>query len=140
MRYIFIFLALWCCSISGRAQSDSTEVRKPMYSVRHGFISEGEQKEIVELEAFRQRHLFLAGEAMQKEIGYMATSAATSVISGVLFGLANQMESKAGRTAMFITGGVTAGLSLVGIAGAIHFHTKAGRELRLSAGEVIYKF
>lgn len=140
MRYIFVIFALWCCSISCWAQTDSTQVRKPMYSVRHGFVSDIELKEEKELESFRQRHLFLAGEAMQKEIGYIATSAATSVISGVLFGLANQMESKAGRTAMFITGGVTAGLSLVGIAGAIHFHTKAGRELRLSAGEVVYKF
>ena len=140
MRYIFIIFAIWCCSISSLAQTDSTQVRKPMYSVRHGFVSDIELKEEKELEAFRQRHLFLAGEAMQKEIGYIATSAATSVISGVLFGLANQMESKAGRTAMFITGGITAGVSLVGIAGAIHFHTKAGRELRLSAGEVVFKF
>lgn len=40
-----------------------------MYSVRHGFVSDIELKEEKELEAFRQRHLFLAGEAMQKEIG-----------------------------------------------------------------------
>lgn len=111
-----------------------------MYSVRHGYVSESELKEEKELEAFRQRHIYLAGEAMQKEIGYMATSAATSIISGVLFGIANQMETKSGRTAMFVTGGITAGISLVGIAATIHFHNKAGSELRLSAGEVIYKF
>lgn len=34
MRYLFIIIALWCCSISGKAQTDSVQVKKPLYSVR----------------------------------------------------------------------------------------------------------
>lgn len=34
MKYIFIIIALMCCSISGKAQTDSTETKKPKYSVR----------------------------------------------------------------------------------------------------------
>lgn len=36
MKYIFIVLALWCCSISGWAQKDSMVIKKPKYSVRNG--------------------------------------------------------------------------------------------------------
>ena len=140
MRYIFIILALWCCSISGMAQTDSTEVRKPMYSVRHGFVSEREQKEMEELEAFRQRHLYLAGEAVQKSTFYLAGSMASAVVGGVLMGTASQVNSDGGVKAMFISGGIMAITSFACLATTIHFHNKAGRELRLSAGEVIYKF
>jgi len=140
MRYIFIVFALVCCSISAKAQKDSTETRKPLYSVRHSFVSEAQQKEMAELEAFRQRHLYLAGEALQKGSNYLVASVASSVVSGALFGTANQIGSKGGRTAMFVTGGVAAGLSLVCLAATIRFHNRAGHELRLSAGEVIYKF
>lgn len=140
MRYIFIVWALWCCSISGMAQSDSTEVRKPMYSVRHGFVSENDQKEMKELEAFRQRHLYLAGEAMQKSTTYLAGSLAASVVGGVLMGTASQVNSDGGQKAMYITGGLMAITSFACLATTIHFHNKAGRELRLSAGEVVFKF
>ncbi len=34
MKYIFIIIALMCCSTSGKAQTDSTETKKPKYSVR----------------------------------------------------------------------------------------------------------
>lgn len=34
MRYIFVIFALWCCSISCWAQTDSTENKKAKYSVR----------------------------------------------------------------------------------------------------------
>lgn len=34
MRYILLLAALWCCSISGKAQTDSVQVKKPLYSVR----------------------------------------------------------------------------------------------------------
>lgn len=140
MRYIFVIFALWCCSISCWAQTDSTQVRKPLYSVRHDFISDDQLKEMAELEAFRQRHLFLAGEAIRREVGFVATSAATSVVSGILFGLAGQAEEKAPRIAMYAMGGLTAGISLFCTAYSIHYRLKAGRELRLSAGEVIYRF
>lgn len=46
MRYIFVIFALWCCSISSWAQTDSTQVRKPMYSVRHDYTTESEQNSI----------------------------------------------------------------------------------------------
>lgn len=140
MKYFLLILALWCCSMSGKAQRDSTEVRKPLYSVRHGFVSESEQKEIAELEAFRQRHLYLAGEAMQKSTTYLASSLASAVLGGVLIGTASQVNSDGGVKAMFITGGIMAITSFACLATTIHFHNKVGRELRLSAGEVIYKF
>lgn len=34
MRYILVIIALMCCSISSRAQTDSTEVKKPKFTVR----------------------------------------------------------------------------------------------------------
>lgn len=111
-----------------------------MYSVRHGFVSDNEQKEIKELEAFRQRHLYLAGEAMQKSTTYLAGSLAASVVGGVLMGTASQVNSDGGQKAMYITGGLMAITSFACLATTIHFHNKAGRELRLSAGEVIFKF
>lgn len=34
MRYILVIIALMCCSISSRAQTDSTKVKKPKFTVR----------------------------------------------------------------------------------------------------------
>lgn len=140
MRYIVVLIALFAVFNSSWAQTDSTQVKKPVYSVRHSFAQEERLAEFQELEPYRQRHLFLAGEAMQKSTGYLAASVGSAVASGVLMGVANRVNSDGGQKAMYITGGVLAGVSLICLATTIKIHMKAGRELKLSAGEVVYKF
>jgi len=140
MRYLFIIIALWCCSISGKAQTDSVQVKKPVYSVRRGIVSSQEQAELQSLAEFRQRHLYLAGEALQKGTSFLAGSLVCSVTGGLMLGVANRVSSDGGQKGMYIAGGIMAGVALGCLAATIRFHGKAGRELRLSAGEVVYKF
>lgn len=140
MRYILLFAALWCCSISGKAQTDSVQVKIPLYSVRKGITAEQEKAESASLAEFRQRHLYLAGESMQKSTSYLAGSIMCSVTGGLLVGVANRVKSDGGQTGMYIAGGLMAGVALGCLTATIHFHNKAGRELRLSAGEVVFKF
>ena len=140
MRYILLLAALWCCSISGKAQTDSVQVKKPLYSVRKGFTAEQEQKEVASLAEYQKRHLYLSGEALQKSTSYLAGSIMCSVTGGLLVGAANRVKSDGGQTGMYVAGGLMAGVALGCLAATIHFHGKAGRELRLSAGEVVFKF
>lgn len=127
---------LLCYAISGMAQTDSTEVRNPMYSVRHGFVP----KETAEQAACSQKHLYQAGIAMNRAAFSLGASVGASVFSGIFFGLTAKAENPGGRTALYVAGGIMAAASLGFLISTIHFHGKAGRELRLSAGEVVYRF
>lgn len=77
---------------------------------------------------------------MQKSTTFLAGSVASAVVGGVLMGTASQVNNDGGVKAMFITGGIMAITSFACLATTIRFHNKAGRELRLSAGEIVYKF
>jgi len=138
MRYIFIIAMLLCYSISSTAQTDSTEVRTPMYSVRHGFVPN--ETETAEQAAFRQKHLYQAGMAMDKASYSLAGSVGASALCGTFFGLTGTVTNSGGRTALYVAGGVMAAVSIGCLISTIHFHYKAGRELRLSASEVVYRF
>lgn len=140
MRYILVIIALMCCSISSRAQTDSTEVKKPVYSVRHSDVQVHDDNEIAAVEEFRQRHLFQAGEAAQIASRNLAASIATSVVSGVLFGVSAAVDNDGARKGLIVGGAIMAGVSLGFTFCALKFNFKAGRELKLSAGEVVYKF
>ena len=136
MRHLFIIAMLLCCSISSMAQTDSTEVKNPMYSVRHGFV----HKETAEQAACSQKHLYQAGIAMNRAAFSLGGSVGASVFSGAFFALTAKAENPGGRTALYVAGGVMAAVSIGCLISTIHFHYKAGRELRLSAGEVVYRF
>lgn len=134
MKCIILLAALWCCSISGKAQTDSVQVKKPLYSVRKGFTAEQEKAETASLAEFQQRHLYLAGEALQKSTSDLAGSVICSVVSGIMVNSANRVKSDGGQTGIYVAGGLMAGVALGCLAATIHFHGKAGRELRLLAG------
>lgn len=137
----FIFMAvLALITLSTRAQTDSLEVHKPKYSVRPGLITENEKKEIATVEAFRQRHLYQAGIAMQKGVFCIGGTVASSLAGGICFAIGEASDNYGLRTGMFVGGGIMMAASLGFTIATIHFHNKAGHELRLSAGEVIYKF
>lgn len=140
MKYLLLIITLLCCCLNCNAQTDSTLVNKPTYSVRPGFVNAEMEREITELEAFRQRHLYQAGNAMQNSSFCMAMSLGTSIVSGIMFGLGGTSDNSGVRTGLFIGGGLFGAASLGFSIATIHFHNKAGRELRLSAGEVVYKF
>lgn len=140
MRYILLLAALWCCSISGKAQTDSVQVKKPVYSVRKGFTAEQEQAEAASLAEFQKRHLYLSGEALQKSSTFLIGSVVSSFTGGMMLGFANRIKSDGGKTGVYIGGGLMLATSLGCLSATIYFHDKAGRELRLSAGEVVFKF
>ena len=140
MKYLLLIITLLCCSLNCNAQTDSTQVNKPAYSVRPGFVNAEMEREMTELEAFRQRHLYLAGNALQNSAFCMGMSLGSSAVSGLMIGFGSAAGDSAARTALFIGGGLFGIASLGFSIATIHFHNKAGRELRLSAGEVIYKF
>ena len=139
MKQLFLLLILLCCSLSSNAQTDSTEVKKPTYSVRHGFVSE-ETVKMTKADEFQQRHLFQAGIAMQKGTQYATISLVASFIGGALFGVSAFTDNDRAKTGLYVGGGIMAGAAMGCTFATIHFHGKAARELRLSAGEVIYKF
>ena len=140
MKFLLIILALFCCSISSMAQRDSIDVNKPQYSVRHGFVSDKQISEKEKADIYCQRHLYKAGEAIQKSTAFMYGSIASSLVSGVCCIIAGCSDNDGARTGLFIGGGVLAGVSIGCLFPALHFYDKAGRELRLSAGEITYKF
>ena len=139
MKHLFLLLMLLCCSLNCNAQTDSTEVKKPMYSVRHGFVSE-EAVKMAKADEFQQRHLFQAGIAMQRWANLQYCSVASSLIGGTLFLFGGLSDNTSTRTGLFVGGGVMTLASFGCLLTSIHFHDKSGRELRLSAGEVIYRF
>ena len=140
MKYVFIILALFCFTICSKAQKDSINTNTPMYSVRPGFAVERINKENVEIEAFRKNHLYMAGDAMQKSTTFMYGSLASSVLSGTCFAIGGTANNSGARTGLFVAGGIFGAVSLGCLIFNIHYHDKAGRELRLSAGEVVFKF
>ena len=137
MKYLFVVLMLCCCSIEGRAQSDSLEVRGPIYSVRPGF-NETYKKQEVKLDEFQQRHLYKAGRALERSTNCLIASVSSATVSGVCFTVGAATGKN--KTATYITGGLFAGASLACMLFAISFRSEAGLELRLSAGEVVFKF
>lgn len=140
MKHLLLVITLLCCSLNCNAQTDSTLVNKPTYSVRPGFVNAEMEREIKELEAFRQRHLYQAGNALQNSSFCMGMSLGASVVSGLMFGLGGATDNSGARTGLFVGGGIFGVATLAFTIATIHFHNKAGRELRLSAGEVVYKF
>lgn len=140
MRFLLFIIAFICCSVNGMAQSDSVNVNIPLYSVRHGFIPNKLTKENEKADLYGQRHLYKAGEAIQKSTNYIYGSIASSLACGVCCVIAGCSDNNGARTGLFIGGGVLAGVSLGCLFPALHFYDKAGRELRLSAGEVTYRF
>jgi len=87
-----------------------------------------------------KRHLYQAGDAIRSSTLYTLGSVGASLASGTCFAIAALSDNEDDRRALFIAGGITAALSLGCWITSIHFNFKSGRELRLSAGEVIYKF
>ena len=140
MKHLLFFLVVFCSSLCCNAQRDSLMTNTPIYSVRPGFIHKKQDKVNAELEAFRQNHLNLAGEAMQKSATFMIGSMASSLLSGTCFAIGATTSNGGGKTALLVSGGVTGLASLVCLGFSIHYHDKAGRELRISAGEVVFKF
>ena len=140
MKYLLLVITLLCCTLNCNAQTDSTLVNKPMYSVRPGFVNDETKREMTELEAFRQRHLYQAGNALQNSSFCMGMSIGTSVVCGLMCGIGGASDSSTTRTILFVGGGIFGAASLGFTIATIRFHNKACRELRLSAGEVVYKF
>lgn len=137
-KIIAIFVMLFA-GISLYAQTDSIEVKKPIYSVRHGFVSEETMKSS-KADENSQKHLYQAGVAIQKSANFQYISLGTIVFSGAFIGSAVKVKNSGGKTALFVGGGIMAGVSLASLFASINFKDKAGREIRLSAGEVVYKF
>ena len=89
---------------------------------------------------YGERHLYKAGDAIRRGTSCMLGSIGTSLASGTCFAIAALSDGKDANTPLFIAGGVTAAISLGLCVLSIHYQYKSGRELRLSAGEVIYRF
>ena len=140
MKFLMFILAILCCSFSSMAQRDSIDINKPQYSVRHGFVSEKQIKANEKVDIYSQRHIYKAGEAIQKSTAFMYGSIASSLLGGMCCIIAGCSDNDGARTGLFIGGGVLAGVSIGCLFPALHFYDKAGRELRLSAGEITYKF
>ena len=113
--------------------------KKTLYSVRHGFVSEETMKSS-KADENSQKHLYQAGVAIQKSANFQYISLGTIVLSGVFLGSAGRIINTGGRVAVYTMGGISAGISLASLFASINFKDKAGRELRLSAGELVYKF
>lgn len=140
MKHLLLFLVVFCSTLCCNAQRDSLMTNAPVYSVRPGFLQEKLDKENAEIAAFQQNHLYLAGQAMQKSANFMIGSMASSLLSGTCFAIGATTSNGSAKTALLVSGGVTGLISLVCLGFNIHYHDKAGRELRLTAGEVVFKF
>lgn len=139
MKHFLFTSLLLMVVLSLHAQTDSTEAKKPIYSVRHGFVS-GENMKSSSLNEFSQYHLYQSGIAIRKSTNFQYISLGTAVFSGSFWGVAGCVKNSGGKKALRSLGGIMAGVSLATLITSIHFHDKAGRELQLSAGEVVYKF
>lgn len=137
MKYLLFILALLCCSLSASAQIDSVDVKKPVYSVRRGFY-ETQNTEIEKQNEFKKYHLHKAGLAMERSSNLAISAISTAAVGGACFTVGACTGKK--KTGMYVTGGIFTAASLACTLASITFHMDAGRELKLSAGEVVYKF
>ena len=108
------------------------------YAKRTALIGVKEIDETNAWQYYGERHLYKAGDAIRRSTSCMLGSIGTSLASGTFFALG--LNNEDARKPLFIAGGISAAISLGCWIASIHFQYKSGRELRLSAGEVIYKF
>ena len=97
--------------------------------------------EIAEMKAEPQWHLYSAGQAMKKSASCLAWGLGASCVGGALCAIGATSDNTNAQTGLIVTGSIIAStIPLACLIASIHFHYKAGRELRLSAGKVVYQF